>query len=124
ENDFRPYLIVNPQAGKSEKDPDFFLTYLNKLDDCKFIHAFIYVNNKAYIENAIDVFGIEECMVVGLDTFSNEEEFKSVCQIPQVSSIMLLDPGRYRGLDRFIKTLNKEYIRLDDLFEKQSKNAD
>lgn len=34
------------------------------------------------------------------------------------------DPGRNRGLDRFLKSLNKTYIRLDDFFEKQARNSD
>ena len=37
---------------------------------------------------------------------------------------MLLQPHKYRSLDRNIKGLGKFYIRLDDVFEKQQKNAD
>jgi hypothetical protein len=37
---------------------------------------------------------------------------------------VLEQPNKYRSLDRFIKSLGKFYIRLDDVFEKQQKNAD
>jgi hypothetical protein len=37
---------------------------------------------------------------------------------------MILDPMKNRILDKEIKKLNKNYIRLDDQFQKQSKNAD
>lgn len=124
EKGFSPYLIVNPQSGKRKGDSNYFLDYLKGLSQCNFVHAFIYTDNKEFIESAIDNYGIENCMIIGLDSFANEEEFKKVCQLSQVSSIMLLDPGKYRGIDRFIKSLAKIYIRLDDLFEKQSKNAD
>ena len=63
-------------------------------------------------------------MIICLDNFSNEEEFRSLCQNPNISHIMLLEPHKYRSLDRFLKSLNKFYIRLDDPFEKQQRNAD
>jgi len=122
--DFNPYLIVNPQAGKKSGDTLFFLDYVNSLENCKFLHAFIYTDNYDYITHCIQSYDITNCMIIGLDSFSNDEGFKAACQLPTVTDIMLLDPGKYRGLDRFIKTLGKNYIRLDDLFEKQQKNAD
>lgn len=124
EKDFNLFLIVNPQSGKKTGDTNFFLDYIDDLDNCKFIHAFIYKDNNEYIEQAIRTYNITNCMIIGLDSFSNEEGFKRVCSLGPVSDIMLLDPGKYRGIDRFIKSLNKVYIRLDDLFEKQQKNAD
>ena len=42
----------------------------------------------------------------------------------KVSKIMLLEPHKYRSLDRSLKSIDKFYIRLDDVFEKQQKNAD
>lgn len=118
------FLIMNPQVGKYKKDLNYFLNYLRELDDCKFIPAFIFVDNVEYIKASIAEYNIERCMIIGLDTFSNEEGLKDVCNLECVTDVMILDPGKYRGIDRFVKTLGKNYIRLDDLFEKQSKNAD
>jgi len=122
--DFSPFLIVNPQAGKKSGDGFFFLDYIRDLENCKFIHAFVYTDNDDYIISAIETYNISNCMIIGLDTFSNEEGFKRCCNLEQVTNIVLLDPGKYRSIDRFIKALGKSFIRLDDLFEKQQKNAD
>lgn len=37
---------------------------------------------------------------------------------------MVLYPQRNRHLDRYLRSLDKSYIRLDDVFEKQERNAD
>jgi len=118
------FLIVNPQVGQTTADSTFFLDYISHLDNCRFHPAFIYTDNEDFIQQAIGNYGLENCMIIGLDSFSNDIGFKQCCAIPVVTEIMLLDPGKYRGLDRHIKTLGKNYIRLDDVFEKQAKNAD
>lgn len=124
EYDFHCFLIINPQVGKTKKDLNYFLNYISELDNCKFIPAFIYVDNGDYIKESIQQYNIDKCMIIGLDSFSNEEEFKELCTHQSINDIMILDPGKFRGIDRFVKSLGKNYIRLDDLFEKQSKNAD
>jgi hypothetical protein len=63
-------------------------------------------------------------MLICLDNFSDEQSFRKLCENPAVNHIMLLEPNKYRNLDKFIKSLKKSYIRLDDLFERQQKNAD
>jgi hypothetical protein len=63
-------------------------------------------------------------MLVCREGFTSEEELKRACQNPAITHIVLEQPNKYRSLDRFIKSLGKFYIRLDDVFEKQQKNAD
>ncbi|SOD15143.1 sce7725 family protein [Pedobacter xixiisoli] len=123
-HEFNCFLIVNPQVGQTTAHSTFFLDYISQLDHCRFHPAFIYTDNEDFIQEAIADYGLENCMIIGLDSFSNDIGFKACCAMPEVTEIMLLDPGKYRGLDRHIKTLGKNYIRLDDLFEKQAKNAD
>lgn len=124
EKDFYAYLIVNPFKGEVLGDTDFFLTYLSELDDRKFLPAFHYSDNADYIISNIEKYNLEDCLIICLDNFSDEESLKKLCSNKNVSKIMLLEPHKYRSLDRAIKGLGKFYIRLDDVFEKQQKNAD
>lgn len=124
ENDFKPYLIVNPFEGEITGDREIFLDYISELDNPKFQVAFHYSDNLDYINSSIEKYNLNNCLIVCLDNFSDEEMFKTLCSHQNVSHIMLLEPHKYRTLDRFIKSLGKFYIRLDDVFEKQQRNAD
>lgn len=124
EKDFYAYLIVNPFKGEKAGDTDFFLTYLSELDNRKFLPAFHYSDNADYIISNIEKYNLDDCLIICLDNFSDEESLKKLCSNKNVSKIMLLEPHKYRSLDRAIKGLEKFYIRLDDVFEKQQKNAD
>jgi len=124
EKDFNSYLIVNPFVGEIAGDNEIILDYINEFDESKFLPAFHYADNKEYIEEKIEKYNLSNCLLICLDNFSDEESLKELCQNPSISRIMLLEPNKYRSLDRFIKSLEKFYIRLDDVFEKQQKNAD
>lgn len=124
EKDFFPYLIVNPFKGELAGDKEFFLTYLSSLDKRNFLPAFHYSDNADYIVSCIQKYNLEDCLIVCLDNFTDEESLKNLCANEKVSKVMLLEPHKYRSLDRSIKSLKKFYIRLDDVFEKQQKNAD
>lgn len=124
ENNFNLYLIVNPFEGDMAGDTNYFLDYLSDLENSKYLPAFHYADNATYITSKIKEYDLDNCMIICLDNFSNEDEFKGLCQHPSISHIMVLEPHRYRSLDRFIKGLDKFYIRLDDPFEKQQRNAD
>ena len=124
EKDFNAYLIVNPFQGEIPGDSDIFLNYILELEKSRFLPAFHYLDNIEYILSSIEKYYLTNCLVICLDNFSDEESFKTLCENPNVSHIMLLEPHKYRSLDRYIKGLNKFYIRLDDVFEKQQKNAD
>lgn len=124
EKDYNLYLIVNPFEGEASGDTDYFLSYLDGLEESKYLPAFHYADNSEYITSKIEEYSLTDCMIIGLDNFSDEDAFRHLCQHPNVSHIMLLEPHKYRSLDRYIKGLNKFYIRLDDTFEKQQRNAD
>jgi len=124
ENDLNLYLIVNPLVGDVVGDTDYFLEYISKLENSKYIPAFHYTDNSAWIISKIEEYNLNDCMLICLDSFSNEDTLKELCQNTSISHIMLLEPHKYRSLDRFIKGLDKFYIRLDDPFEKQQRNAD
>jgi hypothetical protein len=124
EKDFYSYLIVNPFKGEKAGDKEFFLDYLSKLDNRKFLPAFHYSDNSEYIISNIEKYNLDNCLIICLDTFSDEESLKELIKNKKVNKIMLLEPHKYRSLDRSIKGLGKYYIRLDDVFEKQQKNAD
>lgn len=124
ENNFSPFLIVNPFQGEIPGDTEIFLNYIFNQENSKFRIAFHYSDNLEYISTSIEKFNLDNCLIVCLDNFSDEENFKTLCKNPKVTHIMLLEPHKYRSLDRFIKSLGKFYIRLDDVFEKQQKNAD
>lgn len=121
---FKSFLIMNPQVGKYAKNLNYFLDYLSSLEDPCFYPAFIFVDNVDYIRESIRSYNLQNCMIIGLDSFSNEDGFKDICSVPEVTDVMILDPGKFRSIDRFVRGLNKNYIRLDDLFEKQSRNSD
>ena len=124
EKEFDAYLIVNPFQGEMPGDTEFFLSYISDLKNIKFLPAFHYSDNSDYITSNIQKYNLENCLIICLDNFSDEESLKSLCLNNKISKIMLLEPHKYRSLDRHIKSLNKFYIRLDDVFEKQQKNAD
>lgn len=124
EKDFCLYLIVNPFVGEASGDTDYFLNYITNIEDSKYFPAFHYSDNQAYIMSKIEQYELTDCMIICLDNFSNEDGFRDLCRNPKISHIMLLEPHKYRSLDRFIKRLSKFYIRLDDPFEKQQRNAD
>jgi len=124
EKDFKAYFIVNPFQGEMPGDTDFFLEYLSTQGSSVFLPAFHFSDNSDYIKSKINDYNLDDCLLICFDSFSDEESLKELCRNEKISHIMLLEPNKNRSLDRFIKNLNKFYIRLDDVFEKQPRNAD
>ncbi len=119
------YLIVNPTIGELAGDSNFYLGYLTELEDAKFFPAFHYKNNSDFINKSIESFGLNQCMIICQNDVNHDDiEFRQLVARKEVSSINVSDPNRNRTLHRFLKGLNKNYIRLDDLFEKQARNSD
>ena len=58
------------------------------------------------------------------DVSADDLEFRHLVSKNEVTKINVSDPNRNRSFHRFIRGLNKIYIRLDDLFEKQARNSD
>ena len=121
----KAYLIVNPTIGELAGDSNFYLEYLSTLEGEIFIPAFHYRNNAAFITQSIAQFEISNCMVICQNDISSEDlEFRGLVERAEISSINVSDPNKNRTLHRFLRSLNKNYIRLDDLFEKQARNSD
>lgn len=119
------YLILNPEVGEKKGDNGYYLDYFNELEGDTLIPAFYYRNNKNYIEDKIQNYNLKNVMLICQNDISTGDiDFRNIVNSPEITTITVNDPGRNRTLDRFIKSLNKSYIRLDDLFEKQVRNSD
>lgn len=118
------YLILNPMVGELSGDNGVFINYLGSLAESGFLPAFHYANNVDFISNSIKANNLTGCMLICYSNFADTNELRTLCASTLVSHIMVLDPQRNRSFDSYIKSLNKTYIRLDDVFEKQEKNAD
>jgi hypothetical protein len=125
ENGQTSFLIINPTIGETKGDQSFYIEYLSDLDSTVFSSAFHYKNNSSFINLCIDKFGLSNCMILcPNDVNSDDDAFRQLVARSEVSSINVNDPNRNRNLNRFVKGLNKNYIRLDDLFERQARNSD
>ena len=123
------YLIVNSISGELIGDNNHYLDYLSELNKEIVMPAFHYrnnnKNNSEYITKSINNYGLNQCMLICKnDIRENDEDFKTLARLEQVTVINIEDPSRNRALHRFAQSLGKTYIRFDDLFEKQSRNSD
>lgn len=119
------FLIVNPTFGELAGDGHFYLEYLSTLEGQVFLPAFHYKNNADFITQCIRKFDLASCMVICQNDISSEDlEFRQLVEQSAITSINVNDPNRNRSLHRFLRGLNKTYLRLDDLFEKQVRNSD
>jgi len=64
ENDFSLYLIVNPFEGDVSGDTDYFIDYINNIEDSKYLPAFHYSDNQAYISSKIEEYELTDCMII------------------------------------------------------------
>ena len=118
------FLIVNPLVGEVTGDRDVFLEYLQQ-GQFSIGRAFYYRNNADYILTAITDYGLGDCMVICQNDINPDDpEFRRLVESASVQFIVVEDPGRNRALDRYVRGLDKTYIRLDDFFEKQQRNSD
>ncbi len=125
ENNQYAYLIVNSNLGNLNGDSFLFLEYIKSLEDSKYNVAFHYRNNPLEIEKSILEYKLLDCMLIcSNDLDSDNADFQKLAEHESISTFTVEDPGRNRALDRFIKRLGKNYVRLDDLFEKQERNSE
>lgn len=124
EKGYKPYLIINPIVGEFKGDNNYVLEYLESLENLCFLPAFHYKQNSEYIIQCVNDYNLQNCMLVCYENFVDDEAFRELCRQNFITHITLLEPNKYRTLDRFLKSLGKTYVRLDDVFEKQLKNAD
>lgn len=119
------YIILNPLVGEKPGNSRYFSNYLTSLGGTSgFLPAFHYTNNADFITTIIRENSYTGCMLVCYSNFVDDVNLRDLCADPAITHIMVLEPQKNRSLDRFLKGLNKIYIRLDDVFEKQEKNAD
>lgn len=119
------YLIVNPTIGELVGDSVFYLDYLRGLEGEVFFPAFHYKNNAAFINKCIREYSLTNCMIICHNDIDEDDlDFQRLVNEPTITAINVNDPNRNRTLHRFLKSLDKTYIRLDDLFEKQARNSD
>lgn len=119
------YLVLNPMFGEIAGDGQFYIEYLSTLKGNVFLPAFHYRDNAEYIIQIIEQFGLTNCMIIcENDIEVDNTNFQSIMESSYVSIITVNDPGRNRSLNRYIKSLEKDFVRLDDLFEKKDRNSD
>ena len=124
ENSFNPYLIVNPLQGEMAGDTNHFLDFIRDVEENCFRAAFHFTNNADYVLNSIADYFLDDVMLICLEGYVDDATLRHLFENSRISHIMVLDPQKNRQLDRHIKSLDKFYIRLDDVFDKREKNAD
>lgn len=129
EKDQKGYIIVNSSIGELSGDNNFYLDYLNSFESNVFKPAFHYrnspENNSRYILECISNYNLTDCMLICQnDIQDSDENFRMLAESVGITSFNVVDPGRNRSFNRYISSLKKTYIRLDDLFEKQTRNSD
>lgn len=119
------YFILNPSHGEMAGDGTHYIEYFLSKDEGVFLPAFRYKSNGRYIQQSIETYGLSRCMIICQnDVDPNDLEFSNLAQLEQVVAFNVEDPGRNRSLSRYLRDLNKIFIRLDDPFEKQLRNSD
>jgi len=124
EGNFNCYLIMNPLVGEIPGDTNAFLDFRNGLDNSRFLSAFHYTNNSQYILDSIAQYNLTNCLVICYQNYTDDDDLRELLANQNITHVMVFEPLDNRSLNKFIKTLDKTYIRLDDVFEKQLKNAD
>lgn len=119
------YLIVNPEHGEIKDDSTHYLDYLNTKENRIYLPAFRYRSNGDYIQQSIANYDLQDCLIICQnDVDADDPDFTNVAKLDQVVAFNVEDPGRNRSLSRYIRSLQKSFIRLDDPFEKQIRNSD
>ncbi|MCF8302729.1 MAG: sce7725 family protein [Bacteroidales bacterium] len=121
----KAYLIVNPENGEMSGDGTHYLDYLEKKPTGVFLPAFRYRLNGKYILDAIQDYNLNEVMIIcSNEVGSDNSDFTSVATSASVTAFNVGDPDRNRSLKRYLFKLGKIFIRLDDPFERQTRNSD
>ena len=124
EKNYSGYLIMNPIVGEINGDTNVVLEYIDDLENLRFLPAFHYSQNADYILQSVEEYNLTNVMLVCYETFLDDETFRELCRQDFVTHITVFEPHKNRSLDRFLKNLDKNYIRFDNVFERQMKNAD
>lgn len=116
------YLIVNPEVGETGYGVSY-LEYLKKLgDDRVYLPAFRY---DPEIQDNIQQYNLNDCLLICDDDIDDEDtNFKELAKQGEVSKFGIYGTNRNRSLVRYLKSLQKPCIRIDDLFKKEQRNSD
>lgn len=118
------YLIVNPGDGENSGDTDIYLNYIREIESTVFIPAFYFRENTEYIISSIENFGIRECMLIcSNDVNADDPAFQALVERDEIGVINMAEPERNRNGKRLVQRTGKEFIRRDDLFEKEARNS-
>lgn len=118
------FLIVNPIVGEIVGDNDTVLNYIEQIDSSVFIPAFRFHDNADYIFRSIEQYSISNCMLIGSnEILANDINFNRLIENPSITHISIDTPDRNRELRRLLQNSGKEFIRMDDLFERQPRNS-
>ena len=119
------YLILNPGYGEMAGDGTHYLDYLLTKQQGTYLPAFRYRSNGNYIRLAIQNYNLTGCLIICQNDINpNNTDFSELAELKEVVAFNIEDPGRNRSLSRYVRELNKSFIRLDDPFEKQLRNSD
>ena len=124
QNEQDNYLILNPSVGERRGDTDYYLEFMNGLENCSFKPAFHYRGNKEYIFEKIDQYQLADCLIIGTNEIpSEDQDFRNLIESPGVTGVVIDDPDRNRSLKRYLQGIEIDFIRLDDLFEAEPRNS-
>lgn len=124
ENERQAFLIVNPAVGEIAGDSETVLDFIYALESNVFSVAFRYKDNAQYILDKIEQFDLNNCMLIGAnEILADDSNFTDLVNREQISHVAIEDPDRNRDLKRFLQDSGKQFIRIDDLFEKQPRNS-
>lgn len=120
------FLIYNPSVGMINGDNTAIADFLNVYDNSYTLikPAFYYRNNRRYIEKMIKDYNLKNCMIIcSGSTDPDNTDFQYLIGLEEIVEIVAEDPSSNRSLKRYMNKVQKNFIRLDDLFEKEARNS-
>lgn len=122
---WHPYLILNPSVGElSEDNTPLINLYREEVCRRTLRPALIYCDNSEHIRSCIEDLNLENVMIICMSDITDTSGLIDVAEHTQVEGLVLLDPKKHRRLDSSLMSLGKNYIRLDDCFTPEKRNAD
>lgn len=116
------YIILNPGVGEIHSS-DELIGFITSFDSNIFKPAFYYSDNASFIHDSIHQNSLTDCMIIGSNEVQQIEEFRGLLSNDSISKVVIETPDRNRELRRLVSTSGKEFIRWDDLFERQPRNS-
>lgn len=123
EGQVRFSLILNPQAGEIS-DSSLILEAFPHIfsNDKNWIPAYIVRNNYIEVEALIEKFSFDNAMLICSElTDTSNPDFQRLVSSDRIRNVVCQEN---RTLKRFLDTIGKGLIRLDDNFKPQKRNID